>query len=155
MRSRWTLVFILAALLTSGCVVGGNHGNTPDNPAPVNDMAGIDAALANGPVFVEFTMSGSDAVAQENLVIDGLKAEYPGVTFMNVNIDDNGRLAYLFYVEDIPQMNVIAKKNPDGSYVYVSLGGGTTGDRKSSAIVGYHEKADLEKTIDAAVKARG
>ena len=154
MRSRWILVLVTAILLTSGCIAG-NHGNTPDNPAQGNDMAAIDAALANGPVFVEFTMAGSDAAAQEKPVIDDLKAEYPGVTFMEVDIDDNGRLAYLFYVEDIPQMDVIVKKNPDGSYVYVSLGGGTTDDRKSSAIVGYHEKADLEKTIDAAVKARG
>ena len=84
-----------------------------------------------------------------------LSGEYPGISFIDVNVDENGSLADAFYVNGIPQMDLIVRKNPDGSYLYVDIEGKAIGDRKKSAIVGYREKEALKTALDAAVRARG
>ncbi|HTY92224.1 MAG TPA: thioredoxin family protein [Methanocella sp.] len=150
MKSRALILIMLAALMT-GCVSGGQNGSAGSDGA----LAGIDAALDSGPVFVDFGAPWCTWCTQEEPIIEELKAEYPGVTFIGVNIDENGTLADAFYVDGIPQMDVVVKKNSDGSYLYADVSGSTTANRRASAIIGYHEKADLEKALDAAVKARG
>jgi thiol-disulfide isomerase/thioredoxin len=117
-------------------------------------MQSIDSALANGPVFLEFYTTGCEYCAQEKPIIDALKGEYPGVSFQEVNAIDNKNLANAFGVASVPQMDVIVKKNADGSYVYATIGGSTTGDRQGSRIIGFTAKSDLEKAINAALNAR-
>lgn len=150
MKSRAIILILLVALL-SGCVSGCQTGGAGSGEA----MAGIDDALASGPVFVDFGAPWCTWCTQEEPIIEELKTEYPGVTFIEVNVDENVTLSDAFYVGGIPQMNVIVKKNPDGSYLYADVSGATTDSRRASAIVGYHEKPDLKKALDAAVKARG
>jgi len=67
---------------------------------------------------------------------------------------NNRDLAKAFGVASVPQMNLIVKKNADGSYVYATLGGGTTGDRMGSRILGFTEKSALQVAINAALNAR-
>jgi thioredoxin 1 len=142
------LAAIVLAVLAAGCA-------TPKAPAGQDSvMSGIDAALVKGPVFVEFGAPWCSWCTLQKPLVEEISKDYPGVTFMDVNVDENGTLAKAFYVSGIPQMNVIVKKNPDGSYLYATGAGGTTSDRKSSAIVGYTEKPGLKTALDAAVRAR-
>jgi len=117
-------------------------------------MQSIDSALTNGPVFLEFYTTGCEYCQQEKPIIDQLKSEYPGVTFLEVNAMDNKDLANAFGVTGVPQMDVIVKKNADGSYVYATISGSTTGDRQGSRIIGFTQKSNLEKAINAALSAR-
>jgi thiol-disulfide isomerase/thioredoxin len=136
---------VVLAVLAAGCA-------TPKAPAGHDSiMKDIDAALLKGPVFVEFGAPWCSWCSLQKLLVEEIAKDYPGVTFMDVNTDENGALAKAFYVGGIPQMNVIVKKNPDGSYLYAAVDGSTTGDRKRSAIVGYTEKPELKKALDAAV----
>lgn len=114
----------------------------------------IDSALPNGPVFLEFYTTGCEYCQQQKPIIDQLRSEYPGVTFLEVNAMDNKDLAKAFMVASVPQMDVIVKKNPDGSYVYATLSGSITGDRQGSRIIGFTEKSALKTAIDAALNAR-
>ncbi len=150
MNKRLILLVVMMALLASGCVVSGPKAGNSDAA-----MAGIDAALAKGPVFVDFGAPWCGWCTKEEPIIEELKAEYPGVTFIAVDVDENTTLADAFYVNGIPQMDVIVEKNADGSYLYADVSGRTTNSRKASAIVGYREKPELKTALDAAVKARG
>ena len=155
MDKKYKAGFILVALvlvtLTAGCTTSAKPGvnATPD---PV--MGDIDTALTGGPVFVEFGAPWCQYCVEEKPIIEELKKEYTGVTFMDVNTDENNALPEAFYVDGIPQMDLIVKKNPDGSYLYVDVYGKATGDRKRSAIIGFTEKADLKTALDAALQAR-
>ena len=117
-------------------------------------MAEIDAALAGGPVFVEFGAAWCEWCQKEKPVVEGLALNYSGITFVDVDTDVNGKLADSFYVSGIPQMAIVARKNPDGSYLYVDQDGLATTDRYGSRIVGYRESAELKPLLDAALAAR-
>ena len=76
-------------------------------------MADIDSDLTSG----RFSSSSGApwcqyCVRMKSPVIEELKKEYPGVTFMDVNTDENNALPEAFYVNGIPQMDLIVKKNP-------------------------------------------
>lgn len=147
LRNITCIVMIIAAISAAGCSVFRGSG-----PA---DMTAIDAALEKGPVFIEFGAEWCGWCEVQQPIVEELMAEYPGVTFMDIDVDRNASLADAFYVNGIPQMNVIVNKSSNGTYQYVDVDGLATGDRKKSAIVGYHEKPDLKKALDAAVIARG
>jgi len=117
-------------------------------------MQSIDSALASGPVFLYFYTDSCSICKQQKPVNDELKSEYPGVTFMDINANNNGALANAFGVYGVPQMDVIVKRNADGSYVYTTLGGSTTGDRAGSRILGFTAKSSLKVALDAALNAR-
>ncbi len=149
MRIRLAVILIAASLLVSGCICCG--GQNADYSAA---MAPVDAALVTGPVFIEFGAEWCSWCTVQAPIIEELKAEYPNVTFMSVDIDKNGSLADAFYVSSVPQMNVIVNKTGNGSYIYADVSGRMTESRRSSAIVGYHEKPDLKNVLDAAVAKR-
>jgi thioredoxin len=140
---------ILAALSAGGCVLGTHADRSAET------AAAIDAALADGPVLIDFGASWCSWCTKEKPILEELSLEYSNVTFIDVDVDENGSIADAYYVSGIPQMNVIVRKNADGSYLYADISGQTTDDRKASAIVGYTEMPDLKKTLDAAIKARG
>jgi thioredoxin 1 len=117
-------------------------------------MAKFDADLANGPVFIEFGASWCEWCTKEKPIIDDLTTDYPGVKFYSIDTDSNGDLANAFYVSGIPQMNVIARKNADGTYMYIDPYGKTTTDRKKSCIIGYTESDQLKQVLDSALEAR-
>jgi hypothetical protein len=71
-----------------------------------------------------------------------------------MDVDLNATLADEFYVNGIPQMHIIVRKNPDGSYLYIDPWGNVTTDRFQSRIVGYRERDQLKPLLDAAVAAR-
>ena len=83
-----------------------------------------------------------------------LSTDYDTVTFIDVDTDVNRTLADEFYVDGIPQMNIIVRKNPDGSYLYVDPSGNLTADRIRSRIVGFHDYDQLKRLVDAALAAR-
>jgi thioredoxin 1 len=143
------VLMVIVALIAGGCI--SSRQQVQDRPDAV--MGSVDEALDRGPVFIEFGASWCYWCGQEKPVIDQLKTEYPGVTFLDVDTGVNGSLADSFYVNGIPQMNIIVKKNADGSYLYVDAGGNATTDRKRSAIIGYTEKGPLEMALNGAVKA--
>lgn len=117
-------------------------------------MQPIDSALVNGPVLLEFYTDGCEYCQQEKPIIDQLQGEYPGVSFQSVNAINSKDLANAFGVTSVPQMDAIAKKNADGSYVYATIQGSTTTDRHGSRIVGFTQKSDLVTAINAALYAR-
>jgi thioredoxin 1 len=144
-----SIALVILIALVAGCVA------CPPLKPQDGSMKEIDAALERGPVFIEFGAPWCSWCTAQKPIADELSGEYPGVSFIDVNTDENGSLADAFYVNGIPQMNLIVKKNPDGSYLYVDVNGKTTNDRKKSAIVGYREKEVLKVALDAAVRARG
>lgn len=126
-------------------------------PTPVPGpgyMQPIDSALASGPVFLEFYTDGCEYCQLQKPIIAELRSEYPSVTFMEINAMNNKDLAKAFGVASVPQMDVIVKKNSDGSYVYATLGGSITGDRQGSRIISFTEKSALKVAIYAALNAR-
>ncbi len=145
------IVIIVGAVLIAGCSAGA----PAKTPAPEPIMKNIDAALEKGPVFVEFGAPWCHWCDEEKPLVEELTKEYPDVTFIEIDVDENASLADAFYVNGIPQMDVIVRKDTDGSYLYADTFGNTTGDRKKSAIIGYTEKADLKKALDAAMRMRG
>jgi thioredoxin 1 len=117
-------------------------------------MGEIDAALQDRPVFVEFGAPWCYWCGEEKPVVENLSASYKTVAFVDVDTDVNGTLADEFYVDGIPQMNIIVRKNPDGSYLYIDALGKVTADRFQSRIVGFRERDQLKPLLDAAVAAR-
>jgi hypothetical protein len=87
-------------------------------------------------------------------VLEELKDEYPGTYFVYANTDDGGDLIKAFNVNGIPQMNVIAKKYDNGSYLYIGPSGQPTTNRRASTILGYTEIGRLKPVLDAAWEAR-
>ena len=73
---------------------------------------------------------------------------------LDVDIDQSGALKDAFYVSAVPQLEVIVRKNPDGSYLYIDPNGATTTDRSRSRIVGYQEEDQLKPLVNAAIAAR-
>jgi thiol-disulfide isomerase/thioredoxin len=117
-------------------------------------MQDVDSALSNGPVFLEFGASWCEYCQEEKPIIQNLEKKYGSVTFINVDSDTDWKLDGQFIVNGIPQMDLIVRKNPDGSYLYVDAYGNTTIDMPPSRIIGYTEESDLEKVLDAAIAAR-
>lgn len=142
------IVLVILIALVAGCIacppLKPQEGSGP--------MQEIDAALEKGPVFIEFGAPWCGWCTAQKPIVEELSREYPGVSFIDVNVDENGTLADAFYVNGIPQMDLIVKKNPDGSYLYADIYGSTTDDRKKSAIVGFREKDELKKALDAAMR---
>jgi thioredoxin 1 len=143
---------VLAALIVFTVTIAGCAGK----PGTSGDakMAEIDAALGSGPVFVEFGATWCHWCDAEKPVVEDLSADYETVTFVDVDKDVNRTLADAFYVDGIPQMNIIVKKNSDGSYLYVDPLGNVTADRVRSRIVGFHDYDQLKPLVDAALAAR-
>ena len=154
------VICLMVALVSSaGCLCGPIYSASPApsaslEPAADPAMGQIDADLARGPVFVDFGATWCEWCVKEKPVIDHLTSEYPGITFYSVDVDNDTDLARAFYVGGIPQMNVIVKKNADGSYLYMGPSGQPTGDRKKSAIIGYTESDQLEPVLNASLDAR-
>jgi thioredoxin 1 len=117
-------------------------------------MGEIDSALASGPVVMELGASWCDWCQKQKPVLSSLAGEYPGVAFLYVDVDQSKSLKDAFYVSSIPQLEIIVKKNPDGSYLYIDPSGATTTDKSRSRIVGYQEAGALRPLINAARAAR-
>lgn len=148
-----TFCIILALIFMSGCV--GTPVKLVNSTPSVDPVMGqFDADLANGPVFIEFGAPWCDWCAKEKPVVDNLTREYPGVKFYSIDTDNGGDLVKAFYVSGIPQMNVIAGKNADGSYRYVDAEGRVTADREKSSIIGYTETDQLKHVLDVALGSR-
>ncbi|HUL61867.1 MAG TPA: thioredoxin family protein [Methanocella sp.] len=117
-------------------------------------VAEIDAGLRTGPVFIEFGATWCDWCQLEKPVVRDLAAVYGGVRFVDVDTDVNGSLASDYFVEGIPQMDIVVKRYSNGSYLYIDPQGKVTMDRLRARIVGYHERDELEPLIQAALAAR-
>jgi thiol-disulfide isomerase/thioredoxin len=117
-------------------------------------MSEIDSALGHGPVLVEFGATWCYWCGLEKPGISNLSANFSGVTFLDIDSDENAKLADDFYVEGIPQMSIIVRKNADGNYLYVDPLGKTTTDRYASRLRGYLEYDELQPLIEAAIAAR-
>jgi thiol-disulfide isomerase/thioredoxin len=139
----------LAVFLVSIAGCADHSGGQTDGK-----MAEIDAALQKGPVFVEFGNGLCSWCQLEKAVVRNLSINYTGVTFVDVDTDVNGTLAQDFYVEGVPQMDIIVKKNGDGSYTYIDSYGNATTDRYGSRLIGYLDYSELKLLLDAAVNAR-
>ena len=146
-----TLSIALFTVFISGCIGAADNKSTVSADSA---MGQIDTGLAKGPVFVEFGASWCEWCTKEKPIVEGLSQEYPGITFINVDTDNDTELAQDFYVNAIPQMNLIVRKNTNGSYLYIDATGEATADRKKSAIIGYTEQDQLKPILDAALKAR-
>lgn len=117
-------------------------------------MSAIDEALATGPAFVEFGAEWCGWCTKEEPIVEQLSTEYPGIAFYSVDVDESPGLSGEFYVKGIPQMALVVKKNPDGSYLYVAPSGSTSSDRYKSRILGYQKYDTLKPLMDAALAAR-
>jgi len=153
---------LLAATMITGCTAPGaapehasaiQHGDD-SRITEIANMTPVDAALANGPVLIEFGAPWCTWCGKEKPVVEGLADEYNAVAFFEVNTDDSRGMAKDFYVSSIPQMEIIVNKNSDGSYRYVGADGKNGTDRYGSKIVGYMTREELKPLIDAAVAAR-
>lgn len=174
-RSLSGLLLVLAVLLVFavvGCVApasspagtaapsastGADNASSPaQQPLDhvVTGQPGIDAALEAGPVFLEFGAEWCYWCNLEKPVVGNLSVEYPGIAFLSADTDESPGLAKAFYVKGIPQLEIIVRKNPDGSYLYIDPTGNTTTDRYASRIVGYHTHDELKPLLGAAVAAR-
>ena len=148
-----TFFIVLALVLMAGCV-GLPLKAATSTPTADPVMGQFDADLANGPVFIEFGAPWCEWCTKEKPIIDNLTTEYPGVKFYSIDTDNGGDIEKAFYVNGIPQMNVIAGKNADGTYLYIDPYGKATADRKKSGIIGYTETGQLEQVLDAALESR-
>ena len=154
-------VLIIAAVAVAGCPAPTPGPTMVPSPTPGNNsalrsissMAEIDAALASGPVVLEFGATWCGWCQLEKPVLEGLAGQYKNVSFLEVDYDSNAALDDAFYVEYIPQLDVIARKNADGSYLYIGPDGGPTTDRYRSRIVGYTETDALKPLVEAAITA--
>jgi thiol-disulfide isomerase/thioredoxin len=146
-RALAILALVAFTVMIAGCA---GKSATPGDAK----MAEIDTALRSGPVFAEFGATWCYWCDVEKPVIGNLSANYGRVTFVDVDADVNRTLADAFYVDGIPQMNIIVKKNSDGSYLYVDPLGNVTTDRIRSRIVGFHDYDELKPLMDAALAAR-
>jgi thiol-disulfide isomerase/thioredoxin len=117
-------------------------------------MAKVDAALEKGPVLVEFGADWCGWCVKQKPIVENLSHEYAGMTFLQVDVDAEPGLADAFYVQGIPQLDIVVKKNADGTYLYVDDRGRTTTDRYRSRIVGFRERDQLRPLVDAAIAAR-
>jgi thiol-disulfide isomerase/thioredoxin len=152
MQSKAGRALMRAALVAFAVMIAG-CADKSDTPGDAK-MAEIDAGLRSGPVFVEFGAEWCYWCGVEKPVVGKLSADYGTVTFVDIDTDVNRTLADAFYVDGIPQMNIIVRKNPDGSYLYVDPLGNVTADRFSSRIVGFRDYDQLKPLVDAALAAR-
>ncbi|HMK47870.1 MAG TPA: thioredoxin family protein [Methanocella sp.] len=170
MHSRSMMPYIAALLLAATIMIAGctapsassaqasaspvQSGGDDSRIIEIDSMTSVDAALVNGPVLIEFGAPWCAWCSQEKPVVAGLADEYPTVAFFEVNSDDSPGMVKDFYVKGIPQMEIIVRKNPDGSYQYIDAMGTSVTDRYKSRIVGYRTREELKPLIDAAVAVR-
>lgn len=143
------LAIALLASALAGCL--GNNDTAGTGGAKADE---IDRALHNGPVLVDFGAEWCGWCEVQAPVIESVLRDAKGVTLVSVDVDANSSLADEYYVQSVPQMNLIVKKNADGSYLYVDPQGNTTTDRFRSRIIGYREYDELRPLVDAALEAR-
>jgi thiol-disulfide isomerase/thioredoxin len=117
-------------------------------------MGQVDSALASRPVVLELGATWCDWCQKEKPVMRSLAGQYPNVAFLDADIDQSKALKDAFYVSSVPQLEVIVKKNADGSYLYIDPNGATTTDRYRSRIIGYQEEGQLKPLVNAALAAR-
>ncbi len=117
-------------------------------------MGDIDAALASRPVLLELGASWCDWCQKEKPVLRGLAGQYGNMAFLYADVDQCKSLTSYFYVSSVPQLEIIVRKNADGSYLYIGPDGKTTTDRSKSRIIGYQEADALIPLINAALAAR-
>ncbi|OPY27979.1 MAG: thioredoxin 2 [Methanocella sp. PtaU1.Bin125] len=144
------LLVVLAIALSSSAGTGCTGIDTSGN----SKADEIDYALRDGPVLVEFGAAWCGWCGEQQPVIESLSRNITGVTFISVDVDVNASLADEYYVEGVPQMNLIVKKNDDGSYVYVDRSGRSTTDRFRSRLVGFMEYDELKPLVEAALAVR-
>lgn len=160
MASVLLIMCIVSAMAAmSGCICqpsGVSVSATASAVAPTPDpvMGQFDDLLAKGPVFIEFWSPECSWCTKQKPVLEELKGEYPGTYFVYANTDEGGDLIKAFSVNGIPQMNVIAKKYDNGSYLYIDPSGRPTTNRRASTILGYTEIDQLKPVLDAAREAR-
>ena len=155
---------LLISLMASGCTLPQASPAPTGTPVPgspadagipeISDMSPVDTALESRPVFIEFGAPWCFWCELEKPVLEDLSAEYPGIAFYSVNADESPSLADDFYVQGIPAMYLVVKKNSDGSYLYIDPAGKTSSDRAKSMIRGYRTYDQLKPLMDAAVAAR-
>jgi thioredoxin 1 len=152
MQSKAVRALAMLALIAFAVMIAGCAGKS-ETPGDAK-MAEIDAGLRSGPVFVEFGAEWCYWCGVERPVVGNLSADYGTVTFVDADTDANRTLAEAFYVDGIPQMNIIVRKNSDGGYLYVDPMGNVTADRFRSRIVGFRDYDELKPLLDAALAAR-
>ncbi|MCD1294732.1 hypothetical protein CUJ83_06935 [Methanocella sp. CWC-04] len=153
------IILILTISFSSGCIC---QQLSPESTAPVegslmkelSSAEDIDAALETGPVFLEFGNDGCYWCRLQKPIAEQLSIEYDGISFLYIDTSVHRALVAEYNVNPIPHMNLIVKKNPDGSYLYVDEAGNLTENRDSSKILGLHQKDQLVKLLDTALSAR-
>jgi thiol-disulfide isomerase/thioredoxin len=151
---------VFATLLLAGTALAhGAPAPAAARVAPVATqqytMADIDAALASGPVFLEFETKECGYCKQQRPISEALADEYKGkVTFIFVDANENRELARAFQVSGVPQMDIVLEKST-GGYTYVDKDGKTSGSVGASQFLGLTQKDTLTTALDAAVRLRG
>ena len=120
----------------------------------ISTMGDIDAALASRPVLLELGASWCEWCQKEKPVLQGLAGQYGSMAFLYADVDQCKSLTDYFYVSSVPQLEIVVRKNADGSYLYIGPDGKTTTDRAKSRIIGYQEADALKPLINAALAAR-
>ncbi|OPY27939.1 MAG: thioredoxin [Methanocella sp. PtaU1.Bin125] len=150
---------VLTALLAAGIalIYSGPATVVAQGTAAVTQRyttADIDAALASGPVFLEFETEQCGYCKQQRPITEALASEYEGkVTFIFVDANENRELARAFQVSGVPQMDIILDKK-DG-YTFVGKDGVTSDSIGASRFLGLTQKDTLKTALDAAVRMRG
>jgi len=159
MTANRIYITAIAALIACAAVLGGTHClaqqqmQQPVTQAKVS-MGDIDAALAKGPVFVEFETEACHYCKEQKPISQALASEYSGkVTFFFVDAMENRDLAKAFQVSGVPQMSVISSKS-DGKYAYIDRKGAVSDSVSASRFVGLTQKEDLKPALDAALQKR-
>ena len=159
--NKSTTALVVLAVLGAMCAGGIwlTHGAAQPAVAQVQGtaqytMADIDAALTNGPVFVEFETSECGYCKQQRPISEALASEYHDkVTFFFVDATQNRDLARQFQVSGVPQMDIIANKSVE--YTYVGKDGKTSNSVAASRFLGLTDRDTLKTALDTAVRLRG
>jgi len=151
MQRRLLVLFAVLIIALFSAAMAGCADKNASGDAKADE---IDDALRDGPVLIEFGAEWCGWCEKQKPVIEELSRDYKGVTFVSVDVDINSTLADDFYVQSVPQLDLIVKKNSDGSYLFIDRFGNTTTDRFRSRLVGFLEYDELRPLLEAALAAR-